>query len=83
MRKWSTYNDFTDVGPATFIKLEIEGATISVPVLFTAFTKQTFRERIIGVISYLEYRACDLERIRAELESAPNEEFSYLAYLKN
>lgn len=68
MRKWSTFNDFTENGPATFIKLEIEGATISVPVLFTAFAKQTYRERIIGVISYLEYRACDLERIRANLQ---------------
>lgn len=69
MRKWSTYNDFTDRGPAVFIRVETGKESVSVPVLFQhLIAKQTYRERVIGIIEYLNWRADQLERIRNNLE---------------
>jgi hypothetical protein len=69
MRKWSTYNDFTDRGPAVFICVETGKEKIAVPVLFhTMIAKQTYAERVVGIIKYLNWRADQLERIRNNLE---------------
>lgn len=69
MRKWSTSTDHTDHGPAVFIKLETEHEVLSTPVLFTRMYKQTYRQRVLGIIEYLDWRASELERIRKERET--------------
>lgn len=69
MRKWSTFNDFTEHGPAVFIKVETGTEAISVPVLFhTLLAKQTYAQRVVGIIKYLNWRADQLETIRKNLE---------------
>jgi hypothetical protein len=69
MRRWSTYTDYTDRGPAVFIRVETGTEKIAVPVLFhTLLAKQTYAERVAGIIEYLTWRANQIERIRENME---------------
>lgn len=68
MRKWSTFTGHTEHGPAVFIQLETVDERLAVPVLFHHLTaKQTYAERVRGIIDYLGWRADQIHKIRNEL----------------